>query len=57
MRILLPQPNVSTPKRASREDGYNSVSATLMDRRGCPDHDGGETIAPRTKATSHRCQE
>jgi hypothetical protein len=23
---LLPQLNVSTPKRASREDGYNSVS-------------------------------
>jgi hypothetical protein len=34
--VLLPQLNVSTPKRASREDGHNSGSAT---------------IAPRTKAT------
>jgi hypothetical protein len=93
----LPQLNVSTPKRASREDGYNSVSAPIVNRRGvAPGHDGGdrdavghergrvveeplaldaadqaprgvrrriivvaasgsvgETIVPRTKATSH----
>jgi len=43
---LLPQLNVSTPKRASREDGYNSVSAPIVNRRGvAPGHDGGDRDA------------
>jgi hypothetical protein len=56
VRVLLPQPNVSTPKRDETRDGYNSVSATLVDRRGVPRPRRGETIAPGTKATSHRGQ-
>jgi hypothetical protein len=40
--VLLPQLNVSTPKRASREDGHNSISATIVDHRG---------VRPTTTAT------